>query len=157
MSGKNLSETIINIVLIIVGAVLWIMAQKIEVGAAMGHGGDFMPKICATAWLIISILMLLFRMRKSPAADGENESISVRGFLLTLALLLVYVFLLEPVGFVIMSVIYMFIQMLLFVPKEKMTKKTVIVFAAVSVILPIAVDLLFVNVFSLVLPTGFLG
>lgn len=155
MGTKKLSETILNIVLVIAGLALWISAQSIEVGAAMGKGGDFMPKLCSGIWLAIGVLMLVTGWMAKD--DGERKSFHVKGFFATLLLLFVYILLLKPVGFVITSIVYMFVQMLLFVPKELMTKKRLILFGMISVILPIAVNLLFVNVFSLILPAGILS
>lgn len=155
MSGKKLSETLVNLVLVLSGAALWLAAQKIEVGAAMGQGGDFMPKLCSTIWLIIAVLLFVFGL-KNPDTGKNEPGISLKGFLMTLALLFIYVLLLKPIGFVITSIVYMFIQMMLFVPAELRSKKNYVIFAIVSVVLPIAVNLLFVNVFSLILPTGIL-
>lgn len=60
MSGKKLSETLVNLVLVISGAALWLSAQTIEVGAAMGQGGDFMPKLCSSIWFVIALLLFVF-------------------------------------------------------------------------------------------------
>lgn len=154
MNSKKLADTVINIFLVIVGVVFFIASQKIEVGAAMGQGGDFMPKVCSTVWLIISILLLVFNIKADipPRAEG----IRLKTFLATLGLLLVYVIALKPIGFVICSMVYMFLQMLLFVPEDKRTKKNLIIFAVISVVAPIAINALFVNVFSLILPAGIL-
>ncbi len=155
MSGKKLSETLVNLVLVISGAALWLSAQTIEVGAAMGQGGDFMPKLCSSIWFVIALLLFVFGSRTRDAEKGK-ASVSIKGFLATLVLLFLYVLLLKPIGFVITSIVYMFAQMLLFVPSELRSKKNYIIFAIVSVVLPIIVNMLFVNVFSLILPTGIL-
>lgn len=155
MSGKKLSETLVNLVLVISGAALWLSAQTIEVGAAMGQGGDFMPKLCSSIWFVIALLLFVFGLRTRNAEKGEAP-VSIIGFLATLVLLFLYVLLLKPIGFVITSIVYMFAQMLLFVPSELRRKKNYIIFAIVSVVLPIVVNMLFVNVFSLILPTGIL-
>lgn len=155
MGTKKLSETILNIVLVISGIALWMSAQTIEVGAAMGKGGDFMPKLCSGIWVIIAVLMLAMGLMERD--DGEKHRFNGKGFFATLFLLFIYILLLKPVGFVITSILYMFIQMYLFVPKTLVTKKRLMLFGVISVILPIAVNLLFVNVFSLILPTGILS
>lgn len=155
MSGKKLSETLVNLVLVISGAALWLSAQTIEVGAAMGQGGDFMPKLCSSIWFVIALLLFVFGLRTRDAEKSEAP-VSIKGFLATLVLLFLYVLLLKPIGFVITSIVYMFAQMLLFVPSELRSKKNYIIFAIVSVVLPIVVNMLFVNVFSLILPTGIL-
>ena len=152
MGSKKLSEIVLSIVLLISGAALWLASQKIEVGAAMGQGGDFMPKLCSTVWVILSVLLLLQSV--SMKEEGEESRISLKGFFSTLVLLFAYVLLLDIIGFVLTSVIYMFIQMLLFVPEEYRNRKSLILFAVISVITPVAVNALFFNVFSLILPTG---
>ncbi len=152
MSGKKLSEIVLSIVLLISGAALWLAAQKIEVGAAMGQGGDFMPKLCSTVWLIFSVLLLFQSI--SIREEGEESQISLKGFFSTLILLFAYVLLLDIIGFVLTSIVYMFVQMLLFVPEEYRNRKSLVLFAVISVITPVAVNALFVNVFALILPTG---
>lgn len=155
MSTKKLSEVILSMVLLIAGIALWFASQSIKVGAAMGQGGDFMPKLCSTVWVLISALLLVSNITMKD--DGEKEAgINLKGFFATLVLLFVYVFMLKPIGFVISSMAYMLIQMLLFVPAEYRTKKNYILFVVLSVVIPVAVNALFVNVFSLILPTGIL-
>lgn len=155
MGAKKLSEVVVNFVLVLIGAALWVSAQSIAAGAAMGQGGDFMPKLCSTIWVCISGLLLVFSLFM-PDGKEKADMVSVKGLLITMVLLFLYVLLLKPVGFVITSVLYMFIQMELFVPAEYRSKKNHIIFAVVSVILPIGVNALFANVFSLILPTGIL-
>ena len=155
MGTKKLSEAILNIVLLVSGIALWMSAQTIEVGAAMGKGGDFMPKLCSGIWVVISVLMLVMGLMAQD--DGEKQGFHAKGFFATLLLLFAYILLLKPVGFVITSIVYMFVQMYLFVPNILVTKKKLLLFGVISIVLPIAVNLLFVNVFSLILPTGILG
>lgn len=155
MGTKKLSETIRNMVLLISGVALWMSAQSIEAGAAMGKGGDFMPILCSGIWVVLSVLMLMTGL--TARDDGEKQEFNTKGFFATLLLLFVYILLLKPVGFVITSILYLFVQMYLFVPKPLVTKKRLLLFGVISVILPIAVNLLFVNVFSLILPAGILS
>lgn len=155
MGTKRVSEILVNMVLLIAGVGLWVSAQGIKVGAAMGQGGDFMPKLCSTIWVLLSALLLASSFLDKRKEETKSEG-SVKGFLATLVLLFFYILLLKPVGFVITSMVYMFVQMLLFVPKDQMEKKRIILFAVISVILPILVNLLFVHVFSLILPAGIL-
>ena len=155
MGTKRVSDIVIHMVLLIFGVGLWVSAQGIEVGAAMGQGGDFMPKLCATIWVLLSALLLVSSFIEKKSEKEKSEG-SVKGFFATLVLLFVYILLLKPVGFVITSILYMFVQMLLFVPKEQLEKKRIVSFAVISVILPILVNLLFVHVFSLILPAGIL-
>lgn len=155
---KNIANNIINLALFIVGVALFIAAQGIRTGAAMGQGGDFMPKLCSTVWLGLSGIMLVlgFCGGKKTSVKACQTKTNIKGLLMTLALLFVYILLLNSVGFMIMSVIYLFLQILLFTPKEQRTKKTYIIIAVLSLVIPITVDILFANVFSLIMPAGLL-
>lgn len=155
MSTKKISEVVLSMILLIAGIALWFASQKIEVGAAMGQGGDFMPKLCSAVWVLISALLLISNITMKDESEKAG-GINLKGFFATLILLFIYVFMLKPVGFVISSIVYMLIQMLLFVPAVYRTKKNYILFVILSVIVPVAVNALFVNVFSLILPTGIL-
>lgn len=148
---KNLSSNLFNLILVLSGVGLFMSAQTIQTGSAMAQGGDFMPKLLTTIWMILSILIFLTGIREP---KKEGEAVNIKIFLATLILLFAYIFLLKPVGFVIASILYTFIQMLLFVPAEKKTKKSCIIFAVVAVVIPIVVNLVFANVFSLILPEG---
>ncbi len=150
---KNIKDMVIYLVLIIVGVALFVSAQTIEVGATMGKGGDFMPKLCTTVWLILSVLLFFSELKKTEKSETINQ---MSGLLISLALLFVYIFFLDILGFVIMSMLYLFAQMFLFLPKSQRNKKQYITLALIAVISPIAVNWLFVNVFSLILPTGIL-
>lgn len=152
----RLEELIICLVLVVVGVGLIVSAQGIQTGVTMGQGGDFLPKLCSKLWLLISVLLLLTTMKKTEEAFSIKEAVQMRGFFGTLALLVAYGIALKPVGFVICSIFYMFIQMIIFVPEDKKSKKMYLVFAAISIAMPILVNILFVDVFSLVLPAGIL-
>lgn len=149
---KNLSSNIFNLLLVISGAALFMSAQGIDTGSAMGQGGDFMPKLLTIVWMIFSILIFITGLREK----GTGESMDAKGFIATLVLLFAYIFLINILGFTIISIAYCFIQMLLFAPKENRTKKTYITFAAIAIVAPILVNLLFANVFFLILPEGML-
>jgi putative tricarboxylic transport membrane protein len=153
MGTKKCSEIVVSVVLIITGVVLLISSFQIEAGTTMGQGGDFMPKLCGVLWLIVSVMLLLSNLRVKD--DGiKGITMNLKNWGTTLALLFVYILLLDKIGFTVSSILYMFIQMCLFVPDELRSKQRYVLFAVISVILPIAVNLLFANAFSLILPTG---
>ncbi len=66
----------------------------------------------------------------------------------------VYMFIFEPVGFVFSSAIYLFVQMMILSNKNN---RKPILFAAIAIILPIAVDALFVYAIQMPLPRGIWG
>ena len=69
-------------------------------------------------------------------------------------LLFAYIYLLNILGFTVSSMLYLIIQMLLFVPSKLRTTKNIVIFLVLAVVVPLAVNALFVNAFSLLLPEG---
>ena len=149
---KNLSSNVVNLVLVLSGASLFISAQSIKVGSAMAQGGDFMPKLLSGIWLVLAIAIFVTGIREPH--NVSEKAVSIKGFIATLILLFVYIFLLRPVGFVVASTLYVFVQMMLFAPKEYKSKKNYILFAVIAIVLPIIINLIFANAFSLILPEG---
>lgn len=76
---------------------------------------------------------------------------------LTFVLLIGYVGLLELVGFVIMSSIFIFLMTMWLLPKDQRNKKQIILTAIIAVVFASCVYLLFVKGFALTLPAGILG
>ena len=75
--------------------------------------------------------------------------------ILSFIYLIVYAAMLKPLGFVISSICYLFFQ--INIMTEKPDKKQEIVFIVLAVCVPVIVNLIFVNVFSMALPQGILG
>ena len=76
------------------------------------------------------------------------------GGIATIILMVLYMIAFQPVGFVVSSAVYLFLQMLLF--SEKSNRK-IVLFAVIAVVLPLAVDALFVYVIHMPLPVGVFG
>ena len=94
---------------------------------------------------------------KAAARDNEDnvkEAVN-KPLMLTVAALLIYYVLVLQIGFTITSIIYLFCQSLILMPAEDIkNKKKLIVPVLVSVIVPIAVNAIFWNLFSIKLPAG---
>jgi putative tricarboxylic transport membrane protein len=106
--------------------------------------------------VILTSIGLLVNEYFTPDDHAKGITANVKGFVATFVLLFAYIFTLDILGFVISSILYMFIQMCIFVPKELGTKRNYILFVIISVVTPIIVNEVFVEVFSLILPTGLL-
>ena len=72
----------------------------------------------------------------------------------TILLMLVYMIAFQPVGFVISSAVYLFVQMLLLSNEQN---RKLPLFGAIAVLLPLAVDALFVFAIQMPLPKGLWG
>lgn len=155
MGTRKLSEYIINTVLLLVGIGLAVSAESIDPGSSIGVGGDFMPKVCTKIWVFLSICLLLWE--KFTADDHvKGFQADLKCLAATFIALLVYIFLLDTLGFIISSILYLLAQMYIFMPKDYRDKKHLILIVALSVALPILINILFEEVFELLLPAGIL-
>ena len=73
---------------------------------------------------------------------------------MTFVSLAIYIALLEPVGFLIMTAIYLFVQTLILTPKEK---RNYIVTFITSIVIAVALDYVFVCLLNVLLPLGIFG
>ena len=94
---------------------------------------------------------------KQHLADVENakvEECEYKQMLLSLLLILVYVFTLQPIGFIITTIVYLPLQMLVLAGEGNRTKKEIITTVVTSVIFTFVVFFLFRYGFKIVLPAG---
>ncbi|MBQ2615477.1 MAG: tripartite tricarboxylate transporter TctB family protein [Synergistaceae bacterium] len=153
MGTKKLTELAVDAFLLLVGVVLFISAGSIDTDTALGQSSDFVPKLCTGLWIVFSVCLLVKELRTRD--DGVKElGINLGVFLLTIVLLFAYIYLLNILGFTVSSMLYLIIQMLLFVPAKLRTTKNIVIFLVLAVVVPLAVNALFVNAFSLLLPEG---
>ncbi|MBR0184470.1 MAG: tripartite tricarboxylate transporter TctB family protein, partial [Synergistaceae bacterium] len=147
------TELAVDAFLLLVGVVLFISAGSIDTDTALGQSSDFVPKLCTGLWIVFSVCLLVKELRTRD--DGVKElGINLGVFLLTIVLLFAYIYLLNILGFTVSSMLYLIIQMLLFVPAKLRTTKNIVIFLVLAVVVPLAVNALFVNAFSLLLPEG---
>jgi len=74
--------------------------------------------------------------------------------LLSLILSLVYVFVLQPVGFIVSTLVYLFEQIFILAPDENRTKKDIILYLIIDAVFALVVFFLFRYGFKIVLPAG---
>ncbi len=128
-----------------------------------GVGPDYLPKAVAVYIIGLSVIHLvsilvnkLIRKAETPEETKKSggAEIELKTLLLTIFLLIAYVFLLRPVGFIVMSAIFLFGQMYILAPAGH---RNLLLFIILSVVIPVSVYVLFVNFFNLLLPAGILG
>lgn len=138
-------------------------AQSISVFEGVGAtaiNSRTLPILWGVCLAVLSMLLLLryFRSPKSEkSAEKKGKAEPLRAKLAvpaTFLLLTLYVLLMKPVGFVLTTGLYLFAQMLVLAPKEKL--KTW--FAAVlSVVLAVGIYLVFSRLLNVPLPAGILA
>ena len=140
-----------NLIVLLAGVVLFFSARNIRVGSLLGAGSEIVPRLMTTAWVILGALIFIVGLRSK---EEFGKKINMRPFLITLALLFMYVLMLRAIGFVLVSMAYCFIQMSLFAPEDKRTKKDYVILGAVSVVVPIFINFVFARFFLIILPQG---
>ncbi|MEH1740617.1 MAG: tripartite tricarboxylate transporter TctB family protein [Fusobacterium varium] len=135
-----------------------IYTQSLKINVTVGDimGPRFFPQLVSIIMGILSFILIVasFKSEEKSGKIFENKL----SMIMTLIILLMYAILLEIVGFVILTIFYLFIQILLLLPKEYLrNKKYLVITGFVAIITPIFLYLLFYNVFSIFLPAGILG
>lgn len=164
---KELREEIVpSAIMLILDMALYAVASTIHPKIKFDIGSGAFPKLLT---LIIAVLLLvriacsvvrILRVKKTAAAEEQEERHLDKKSVLcgcgTIALLGCYVVSFKAAGFIVSSVIYLFLQQLLFAPPERDRKKYLITITAVAVILPAAVYFMFVYGLHVMLPKGIL-
>ncbi len=143
------------------GLFIFIVSFTIGKVNLAGVGPDYLPRAVGIYIIGLSTIMLVTTVvnhfLKGSVHTGENASapsFDVRTLLLTVLLLIAYVALLVPVGFILVSALFLFGQMFILAPDGQ---RKIPLFVILSLVIPAIVYVLFVNVFSLMLPSGILG
>ena len=165
---KKYSDIISGAVLFVLAAVYYAMATQIKQYNSGLPGiitSDFIPKVYGIAVMVLSAI-LIFRgirdLKKARAQEaGETEEASRfpvdPAIILVFLLLVIYVALLDTVGFTIMSTLFVLGLSYILLPKEKRTHKTCVAVFVVALVFSVAITLIFVKGFSLTLPMSVLG
>jgi hypothetical protein len=156
-----------SVFLLVFSIIMYIASYSIKMLTVSKIGAEFMPRIVAVAVFILSIILLINSIKemKRPKQEIEslededeqedaNKKVSPLSVIITIGLMIGYVTLLKPVGFLIMTAVYLFLQMYVLADKAE---RRVPLFLGVSVISSVAVYYCFKSIFHLMLPTGILG
>ena len=160
---KNYRHIIAGAVVILFSVVLFIGSFFVEGAKPAGVGTDFMPRLVAICIFALGVANLVSEVGKYRflKANGKLEPPSEKKsfkewFYANLdwasaALMVCYTFAIMKIGFLIPSVIYMFLQILLYTTSKK---RNWILYVVMSVVIPLGIYLLFRNYFHLMLPAG---
>lgn len=116
----------------------------------------FIPYVLAITMCLLGALQI--RAAYKLAANNQSakqDTADYRTVWKTLGLIVAYAALLEPVGFPIMTVVYLFAQFIVLTPNDKEISYPV--YGAISVITSIVVYLTFRQAFDMILPVGLLN
>ena len=125
----------------------------------------FVPRLWGVLLMILSLLVFIRGLREylklKKEGNIQKSSVSVAAKLkdnweviLTFLCLLIYILLLQPVGFIIMSALFIFAEAMILTPAGK---RKPLIAAIIAVVAAVLVDFAFVNLLHVLLPAGILG
>ena len=139
--------------MMVVSIIFFVSAWKMP-DSPRGIGpGDYPMFVCVLLFILglVQALRVLVTEKGIPGIDwqGVNKRFLLRAFIMFAATFLYY-FLMRIIGFPITTMVYLFGSMMFFGYKNKIKA------AIISVVFTLFVYLLFVRVFQVLLPSGFL-
>ena len=160
MFFKKYGDFVVGIFYAILGLALIIGAKALPKSKVMEIGPDFMPTLVGVIILVLSIILLIETATRFKAqaaeldASGYKDTSDYKRVLGSLVSAIVYVNILKPIGFIISTLVYLFVQIYILAPDKSRTKKDIISYAIIDVVFTIVVYLLFIYAFKIVLPAG---
>ena len=162
---RKYRDAMIGGIVVILAVALFLASLTIQSLSLNLIKADFFPKLDAVLLGVLGLILLGDGVKKARrAGDEPSEEPRTKGLtpgtrcmLETLALIAVYIFCLEPVGFMISTFVYLVVQMLVLADDGHRRKKDPILFIIISAIVAVGVYMLFTRAFYLMLPRGILG
>ncbi len=155
MTNKQ-RDMLCSAVFLVFGIAMLYLSFGIKHRISSDVGSAYVPKFIAICIIVAAgAKLILSVMDKSPSASKrEGSDMDLFGGIGTMALMLCYMLALQPVGFIISSAVYLFLQILLMSNKDN---RKPVLFAIISIVLPVAVYALFNYVIKMPLPKGIFG
>ena len=154
MNSKQL-DVLCSAIFLVFGGLMLKFSLSIRHIIPTDVGSGYVPiflSVCILAAAGAKLALTLLD-KKPPKAAAKSDS-DLAGGPGTVGLMLLYVIAFEPVGFLLSSMVYLFAQILLMSDRDN---RRPVLFAAISVALPVGIALLFAYVIKMPLPVGILG
>ena len=160
MFFKKYGDIVVGIFFAALGAAMILLAKMLPKSKVMEIGPEFMPTVIGMVILVLALALLFlavknFKMHvQELEASNYKDTSDYKRVVLSILLVLVYVLTMKPVGFIITTLVYLFLQMYVLAPEENRTKKDVITLLIIDVVFTFIVFFLFRYGFKIVLPAG---
>ena len=159
MFFKKYGDIVVGVFFMILSTALMVMAKMLPKSKVMEIGPDFMPMVIgAVTFILAAILTFLsvknFKMNEKELEDAVIPECDYKRVLSSIILVLIYVFLLQPVGFIMSTMVYLLLQMLVLSPDDERDAKHIIRLVVIDVVFTLIVFFLFRYGFKIVLPAG---
>ncbi len=154
---KKYGDLITSVFFLVFGIWLVITAKMLPQSAIVSIGPDFMPMVIGVLMAVLAVILLvqsIMNLKKPVEIKADEDKPEYKRVIESLILSLAYVFLLQPVGFIISTLVYLFAQIFVLAPDANRTKKDLIIFLIVDVVFTFIVFFLFRYGFKIILPAG---
>lgn len=150
MKTQKVQDTVFGIIVLIIAAFYTIMTFQIKYKPGIVDGRT-VPLILSTLMWVLGLAQLVFA-RKADGKELEKSNTDVRTVLETGALIILYIGLFELIGFLVTTMVYLFVQFMVLTPAEK--KPNLPVYGIVSVAVSLFVYTIFRYGLDIILPQG---
>ncbi|WP_341520057.1 tripartite tricarboxylate transporter TctB family protein [Pseudomonas sp. G.S.17] len=143
------------------GTALGYLLMTLKLPGHSGIDAAFVPVLLAGMLCLLAVIQLFgaFSTPQAPAdnlpkidAEETNSAIDVKTVVKTLALIVGYIALMNPIGFPIMTVIYLYLQFIVLTPLDHKVRH--VTYALIALTTSAVIYLLFREAFDLMLPAG---
>ena len=154
-------DVITGSVVIALGILLFIATLGVKDFAAVGVGATFLPRISAGLFTFLGAVMVIGNVhistKKKPASSPQaapSHTGNMTAVFLSFVLMCAYVGLLNKLGFILTTSVYIFAQTLIL---TKGSARHYLQFAGLALLTASSTYFLFVRVFQVMVPAGILG
>lgn len=163
--AQKYSDVFSGVILLMAAVGMFVTTYSFEALTVSKVGPEFMPRIIALLIAVTSIAMIVSAFNKMRREKIENAQIldeemdssgekSYTSVLVSVLLMVGYFVLMPYIGFLIMTTIYLFLQMLLLSDKSN---KKIVLFFAISIVSSLVTYFIFRSIFYVMLPSGIFG
>ncbi|MBR6901008.1 MAG: tripartite tricarboxylate transporter TctB family protein [Synergistaceae bacterium] len=159
MFFRKYGDIVAGIFYAVLGAVTIYFAQQLPKSRVMKIGPDFMPMVIGILIFVLALMLLFSAVKnfKANAAKAEAmpaDTSDYKRVLASLVLVVIYVNILAPVGFILSTLGYLFLQIVVLAPNDRRDAKNILTYAIIDVVFVFVVFFLFRYGFKIVLPAG---
>lgn len=156
---KRNKDIISGTILLIISIIYFIATFNVRQLEIAKFGARFIPQIIALTLFLSSFIIIVLGIKKAKNWDKLIENNEAkwkpnRGVIGTIFMLGIYIFFLEKIGFIIMTIIYLFGQITILANKEDRNLTLTLI---ISIISSVTIYYLFLKIFTVILPEGILG
>ena len=163
--AQKYSDVFSGVILLMAAVGMFVTTYSFEALTVSKVGPEFMPRVIALLIAVTSIAMIVSAFNKMRREKIENAQIldeemdssgekSYTSVLVSVLLMVGYFVLMPYIGFLIMTTIYLFLQMLLLSDKSN---KKIVLFFAISIVSSLVTYFIFRSIFYVMLPSGIFG